>query len=178
MLFTDSWFTRIRNDNYYEEKYKFLNNNNIKLFYTHDDKNLEVRNGKEIWVALNVILEMNITEKENKELSKKEIIGNTFGLKGYEKNNVIYIPEITRRILANKENYDLSSRKNYDRLNLCRIIEILEDSIEYNNSKRKEHKMTKFKSILIIGLAVLTLTTSVFRILDRLWSNNTICKRK
>ena len=127
----------IRNDNYYEEKYKFLNNNNIKLFYTPDDKNLEVRNGQEIWVALKVILEMNITEKENKKLSKKEIIGNTFGLKGYEKNNVIYIPEkLQERILANKENYDLSSRKNYDRLNLCRIIEILEDSIEYNNSKK------------------------------------------
>ena len=74
---------------------------------------------------------MNITEKENKKLSKKEIIGNTFGLKGYEKNNVIYIPEkLQERILANKENYDLSSRKKYDRLNLCRIIEVLEDSIE------------------------------------------------
>ena len=127
---------KIRNDNYYEEKYKVLKKKNIKLFYTPNDKNLEVKNGEEIWVALNVILEMNITEKENKKLSKKEIIGNTFGLKGYEKNNVIYIPEkLQERILANKENYDLSSRKKYDRLNLCRIIEILEDSIEYNNRR-------------------------------------------
>ena len=73
-----------------------------------------------------------ITKREkNKKLSKKEIIGNTFGFKGYKKTDRFYIPEeLQERILTSKKNSDVSSRNSYDALNYCRIIEILEDSIE------------------------------------------------
>ena len=68
---------------------------------------------------------------DNKKLSKKEIIGNTFGFKGYKKTDRFYIPEeLQERILTSKKNSDVSSRNSYDALNYCRIIEILEDSIE------------------------------------------------
>ena len=69
--------------------------------------------------------------KKDKKLSKKEIIGNTFGFEGYEKTDSLYISEeLQERILTSKKNSDISSRKSYDALNYCRIIEILEDSIE------------------------------------------------
>lgn len=120
------------NNSYFEEKYKILKNNKIKFFRW----NLEVKDGEAVFLTLFEIVERNKYYKKNKKLSKKEIIGNTFGFKGYKKTDRFYIPEeLQERILTSKKNSDVSSRNGYDALNYCRITEILEDSIEYNNRR-------------------------------------------
>jgi hypothetical protein len=124
------------NNSYFEEKYKILKNNKIKLFRGNNGKYLEVKDGDDIFHTLIDIVERNKHNKKDKKLSKKEIIGNTFGFEGYKKTGRFYIPkELQERILTSKKNSDVSSRKSYDALNYCRIIEILEDSIEYNNRR-------------------------------------------
>lgn len=118
-------------DIYYEKNYEALKINKIKLFKMTDDKYLEVKDAEEIYLALAQIRERNAEQRRNKKLSKKEIIGNTFGLQGYEKSEAIFIPEeLEERILSDKKNFDIT--------NTCKIIEILEDSIEYNNKKKNE----------------------------------------
>ena len=119
------------NNSYFEEKYKILKNNKIKLFQWNNGKYLEVKDADDIFHTLIDIVEINKHNKKDKKLSKKEIIGNTFGFKGYKKTDRFYIPEeLQERILTSKKNSDVSSRNSYDALNYCRIIEILEDSIE------------------------------------------------
>ena len=121
------------NNSYFEEKYKILKNNKIKFFRWNRDKYLleEIKDGEGVFLTLFEIVERNKYYKKNKKLSKKEIIGNTFSFKGYKKTDRFYIPEeLQERILTSKKNSDVSSRKGYDALNYCRIIEILEDSIE------------------------------------------------
>ena len=111
-------------------KYR-LKNNKIKLFQWNNGKYLEVKDADDIFHTLIDIVEINKHNKKDKKLSKKEIIGNTFGFEGYEKTDSLYISEeLQERILTSKKNSDISSRKSYDALNYCRIIEILEDSIE------------------------------------------------
>ena len=68
------------NNSYFEEKYKILKNNKIKFFRW----NLEVKDGEAVFLTLFEIVERNKYYKKNKKLSKKEIIGNTFGFKGYK----------------------------------------------------------------------------------------------
>ena len=119
------------NNSYFEEKYKILKNNKIKLFQWNNGKYLEVKDADDIFHTLIDIVAISKHNKKDKKLSKKEIIGNTFGFEGYEKTDSLYISEeLQERILTSKKNSDISSRKSYDALNYCRIIEILEDSIE------------------------------------------------
>ncbi len=95
----------------YKEYYDDLKKKNIKLYYKLSNNNYkEVSNVEEMSNSLNLLIDESL-DLMIKDKSESEIIGNTYGLRGYESKKYISIPlNIQDKLLNNKKTAQMTDK--------------------------------------------------------------------
>lgn len=111
------------NPKYILDIYDNLKKKNIYFFYYNEKEKKYIKsdNFYEINLTLQSIIDKNRDERafeyKNSENNKKRVIGNTFGLTGYDKNSYIIVPrELENKIFKNS--YD----KFYYQSTRCKLM--------------------------------------------------------